>query len=435
MNEDRPQPFDTVFGVVAAWSVVAFAATTLPLRNWDYWFHLTVGRLVAFHHAIPNTNLFGFAAPADTPLLLPGWLGDVWLHQLHEVGGLVATLAARNLCALAAWGMLAWCMWKLTDGHARVTALIVGVGGLSFLAVAGFAGPQMFAWPIFAALCVLCVASLDRRLVRLSLPLAAAGASAFWANAATGFWVPAALLLAFAAVARHRKQSVGAYLLGAAAAVLGIFATPAGAAILPATLDSTGLQAWLILGGAVALAPAFHAIPRPTRGRPKPVVWAASLTLAGVALAAQPWTQDHWRIPAAVFGERVRQMPPLRGYAPSNTPVEAVEFLRTRGGQPRVLAAPHLSGYLLYELQEPGRPLPIVWGIPDRGLDAAVTVPRAKLLSDVEVMRGLLHQLRVEAVVVTPDMTQLAAQLEQTPQWNKVGTWGTASVYLRDPTQ
>lgn len=418
--------------VVAAWSIVALVAAALPLRNWDYWFDLTVGRLLALYHAIPAQNVFGFSSPPSTPIFVHTWIGDFWLYTLHQQGGLVAALAARNLCALTALALLAWCTYRLTERNAVATAIGVLASGLAFLAVSGFAGPQIFSWPLFGILAALSVASLTSRRLIWVVPLAFALGTGFWANASPNFWVPPLLAGSFALVARHRGETRRAWWFVAAVvtSIAAMFVTPLGVRVFEALFNGTGAESWLILAAPLVLAPIADRIPRWTRPVGRWVVVVAVALLAAAALSVQPWSDAHRAIPAMVFGDDVRQTDPLRGYGPASVPVEAVEVLRSWGSQPRVYAEPHLSGYLLYELQDPTSPAPIVWPVPDRPPTDEIAALSRAIETQPEVFRGAFRQFGVQAVLVTPGLGQLGAFIASAPDWQKVGEWPSGALYI-----
>jgi hypothetical protein len=412
--------------------VLSAVVAAVPLRNWDYWYHAAVGRLLAQHRAVPTSNVFGFSAPADTPVLISSWLGDYWLFRLHEMGGLVPSIATRNFCVMACWAAIAWCVYRLSDNNGRAAAIEVALAGFTFLALCAFAGPQMFAWPLFGALAAVLVASRSWTKARWLVVPVTGVVAALWANLADGFWVPAVMAAIFAGAARLQKESPLPYLLAAVVGAAGMLATPHGPGIARALFSPTGLETWLVLGAAVALGPLLRSA-RPMLHEVPALAGAAVCGLIVIiSIVLQPISGHHSAIPAAVFGEQVRQQQPLMGYGPADTPIEAVELLRTRGGQPRVYASPHLSGYLLYELQDPHRPAPIVWGVPDHPESDKAAKVHATLGTDPEVTRGVLHQLDIKAVIVTEQLRpSIADQLASLPEWEKVGEWPSATLYLR----
>lgn len=420
------------------WTLLAVVAATLPLRNWDYWFHLTVGRLLSTHRAIPNENLFGYSAPQETPVLIHAWIGEYWLYELHDMGGLVATLAVRNGSTLVAWACIGWCVYRLTDRHVVAAAASMLIGGIGFLAGAGFAGPQVFVFAPFGVLAMLFVAALSWERGLWVLPLATALLTAFWVNAAPNFWAPAVMALCFAGAAqvqgksRHRNFYAAAVVCSFAA----MFIHPLGPRVFLALLLGAGAETWIVLGVPLLLSPLLRALPRVERTFASPVTKYAALSVlllsAAAAIALQPWSDEHRAIPAAVFGDAVRQQPPLQGYGPSNTPVEAVEVLKSWGSQPRVYAAAHLSGYILYELQSPHHPERIVWPVPDWPPNDEVIEMKRAMESDREVFRGIFKQLDVRAVIVTPELGPIADFVVGVPDWVEIGTWPSGALYTHE---
>lgn len=413
-------------------AIVGIAAAAVPLRSWDYWYHLTVGRLLDMHHALPDVDIFSYTIEANTALMVQPWIGKFWLYRLHEVGGLPAAMLARNFCALAAIGIIAIAAYRLSSRNVGVTAGLTLLHGFSFVAVSMIAGPQMFAWPLFTLLLGIGLLVINHRINRWSM-LLFIPVAAFWANLAPQFIVPALLAIVFAAAAWKVERDVFVPSAIAAIGSIGaIFATPHGALVANAIPDMGGAEAWLILGAPLLIAPlATSLLDREPKPVSLPLGLAAPAALLCVMVALQPWTEAHRALPAMVFGDAVRQAPPLEGFAPSDTPVDAVEVLRLWGSQPRILAEAHLSGYILNEIQDPQSPEPIVWPSPDHAPSSAVAALQEQLIENPSVARGILQQYGVRAVLVSGDLEPIRPALDDAPEWERVFEADGVTLYQR----
>ena len=296
----------------------------------------------------------------------------------------------------------------------------------------------MLAWPLFAALLALSVAMLGRKRGLFMLPLTFAATTALWVNLAPNFWMPTLLAAAFYAVARWTSEPQTAKWFAASAAltVAAWFISPHGFGIVEGFLDWNSMEAWMLLAGPAALGPGIAALV-PARLPPVPRWTAAIVTtlLIAVTIAVQPWSDAHRAIPAAFFGDSVRSADPLRGYGPASIPIEAVEVMRSWGSQPRVYAEPHLSGYLLFELQDPMAPLPIVWPLPERGPTDEIAALERALITEPTVFRGVFQQYGVSAVLVTDGLAPLGEWLNAAPDWVEVGVWPSGTLYIPRPVR
>ncbi len=98
-------------GIEQLWAIMALAligafVALVPTPPHDFWWHLKAGELVATS-GIPSTNLFAWTLPADHPYTYATWLGEWLFYALYRAGGLGAAVMARNLLALAAFGLVA----------------------------------------------------------------------------------------------------------------------------------------------------------------------------------------------------------------------------------------------------------------------------------------------------------------------------------------
>lgn len=192
----RP-PFDlAIVWALLPVSLVLIVMGMLPLRSWDYWWHISIGRLIDHYQSVPAANHFLYTIPADAPSFVQPWMSQWALFWLHDVGGLQLALLVRNLVAAVVFGLLSVAAMRRSRSAMRGALLTVA----SFALALGFLGARthLFVWPLFGLLLWVGYQVHARR-----LPLAALvsfpAATALWANLHGSFFVPAALCLAFGA--------------------------------------------------------------------------------------------------------------------------------------------------------------------------------------------------------------------------------------------
>jgi hypothetical protein len=166
----------------------------VPTNSIDFWWHLKAGELVATS-GIPQTNIFAWSLPADTPYIYQSWLGEWLFFAAYQFGGLPATVLLRNLLGLAAFALVALTAyrrsdsWKLASG-AVLLALLMTINNLS-------TRTQNWSWLAFALLLLLLSGYVRGQLGArwlLLLPLLLA----FWANAHGAFAIGILVAGAFA---------------------------------------------------------------------------------------------------------------------------------------------------------------------------------------------------------------------------------------------
>jgi hypothetical protein len=179
-------------------ALMAIALALLPLRSWDYWWHLAMGRLFDASGVIPQANYFLYTLDAATPYVVQPWLGQWLLFRLHELGGLDLVLLLRDLLAAATFGAIGWAAARRS--HSRPLGAMAALIGLFFSFRCIDERPELLMWPIFTALLILAYDLRSRRRAWgwLALfPLVAA----LWVNVHGSFLMPAILAGAFAAAA------------------------------------------------------------------------------------------------------------------------------------------------------------------------------------------------------------------------------------------
>lgn len=176
----RALPFPTVehVWVLMALTLIGVLIALFPTPPHDFWWHLKAGELIA-NQGVPTTNLFAWTLPADQRFVYGSWLAEWLFYALYRLGGLGATVLARNLLGLAAFALVAVearrrsGSWRL----AALAALLAGAMALNTM----ITRPQNWAWPPFMLSVIVVGAYVDGQLRPRSL-LALPLIMAFWVN-------------------------------------------------------------------------------------------------------------------------------------------------------------------------------------------------------------------------------------------------------------
>ena len=191
-----PPPRLHGLGIDQLWLLVilagfgAFVSLT-PLAPNDFWWHLKIGQLTYQNSAIPNTNLFSWSLPSDTPFIYGAWLGEYLFYLLYHLGKLDLVIFARTVMALVAFWLVGY-EARRRSGSWRIAALvttpacIITINNL-------IVRPQNWSWLPFMVFFILLSRFADRQLRwhwLLSLPLI----MVFWVNAHGAFILGAVLV-------------------------------------------------------------------------------------------------------------------------------------------------------------------------------------------------------------------------------------------------
>jgi len=212
----------------AAFFVLAAIAAVAPIRSYDYFWHLTTGRWIVAHHAIPRFDPLTLAS-AHVPWINGEWLYELVLYALHGIGGDagIAIMSAMLAAAIFAIAIL------LTSQDAGVAFLIAAI------AFAG-ASDRLGVRPAAAAalLIVIAIGLLGSRLRLVPLTIAYGVLTISWINVH-----PSALLapvLAFVCILQTRESAARRAGIVAAASTTTLLVNPYGwnAILAPLRLTS-----------------------------------------------------------------------------------------------------------------------------------------------------------------------------------------------------
>ena len=192
-----PFTLDLVW-VLLPFSLVLLCFAMLPLRSWDYWWHITMGRLLHQYGAIPAANHFLYTMPPDAPSFVQPWLSQWIFFGLHDLGGLQSVLLLRNLIAATVAALLGFGAMRLSRSAMHGAVLTLLAFALAFPYIA--ARPHLFVLLLFVLLIWLGY-RIRRGQLSLGALLLFPATTVLWANLHGSFFVPAAIALAFGAAA------------------------------------------------------------------------------------------------------------------------------------------------------------------------------------------------------------------------------------------
>ncbi len=185
----RRLPSPLAILVVTGTALVCIVAVVHGLSDPDYYWHLTVGRLIAQTGQVPTADPFSFTY-AGQPWTAHEWLGELLMYLLVRGIGPVATMVAFGIAGMAGPAVLARVLHRQGVG---VPALGIGLLLATWIMV-GYATirPQVLSWALLGILVAILTeaqprlaggrALLPRRVVWLPAPFAR------WANL-HGLWI------------------------------------------------------------------------------------------------------------------------------------------------------------------------------------------------------------------------------------------------------
>jgi hypothetical protein len=232
-NSSKLLSLDLLWTILPA-ALIAITLGLLPLRSWDFWWHIAMGRLVNASGAVPAANYFLYTMDAATPSFIQPWLGQWVLFQLHHLGGLELVLLLRNVLAAAVFGAIGWTAAR-RSGAAPLGALAALIG-MVFCFRCIDERPELLVWPLFVVLLLLAYSiRAGRRPLGwlVFFPLA----TVVWVNVHGSFLMPAILAVAFGAAAladlllqpqKAPPGAVAAWGLTVAACLAALLVNPAG---------------------------------------------------------------------------------------------------------------------------------------------------------------------------------------------------------------
>lgn len=198
-------------------------ALFLPAYNPDLFWHLSAGRWIAEHWAVPRQELWSFTRAGATWQDFE-WLAQLFFYGAHQLGGLTAIWLLKVLLFAGAGALL------VEVARLHKAPLLARAGAFAAWAVASLpvcdARPEAFS---LILLCALIWGLEAHRLGRRPLPLwAVAAGFALWANLHAGFLFGLLLLGLYAAEEAARPWRWGPLATALAAAAAATLVNPYG---------------------------------------------------------------------------------------------------------------------------------------------------------------------------------------------------------------
>jgi len=105
---------------------------THPIRPYDFWWHITIGREILTTGRIPLVDIFSYTANGQAyPSYQMYWLMEIFLFSIYRLGGSALVIFAHSLIICSAYGVIFWICKKASQSW-RIAAF-----GLLFAAALG----------------------------------------------------------------------------------------------------------------------------------------------------------------------------------------------------------------------------------------------------------------------------------------------------------
>jgi hypothetical protein len=160
--------------VAAGLFVLIAVAAVVPIRSYDYFWHLATGRWIVEHHAIPRFDPLAVAS-AHVPWINGEWLYQIVLYVLHGIAGdgSISIVSALLVATIFTAGFL-FASREQETGVALLAAAIAFAGASDRLGVRPAAAAALFI--------LIALGLLGARLRLTPLTIAYAGLTIVWVN-------------------------------------------------------------------------------------------------------------------------------------------------------------------------------------------------------------------------------------------------------------
>ena len=197
-----PPPKEGKIWAVAA--VLSLPAFLLPVYNPDLFWHLSAGRWIIEHRALPRSDWLSFTS-AETPWVDFEWLAQLIFEGAYRLGGYASLWVLKGVLLLGIWFFLD----KTLELH-RLSTRVRAAGLVLWSAAAVMHAdirPELFSLLLFAlVLWILEGLRLGRRKVGAKEAIAAAALFAFWADLHLGFLIGLAVIALYGAAAASQGE-------------------------------------------------------------------------------------------------------------------------------------------------------------------------------------------------------------------------------------
>ena len=170
--------------ILLALSLTGVFIALVPTSPNDFWWHLKAGELIA-RGDFPQSNLFAWTLPADTPYIFQSWLGEWLFFMLYQAGGLQLVVFARNMLGLGAFALVGVEAWRRSGSWRLAAAVVVLAVAMSLNNLT--TRTQNWSWVPFVLTLLLCGFYRDGRLAVRWLVVGLPLLMVFWVNAHGAF--------------------------------------------------------------------------------------------------------------------------------------------------------------------------------------------------------------------------------------------------------
>jgi hypothetical protein len=183
--------------IAAACAFIGANAGLWPVRNFDYWWHVAMGRLGATTGTIPDQILFVYSVDPLAPSFVQAWLSQRIFWWMQHVSGdsVVPVLTLRNLALTAAAAIGGLVAWRRGAPALLVATMLIGASSLISAYVD--ARSHLMAWPLIFPVLAACYGAragvVSMRWPLVVLPVI----TALWSNLHGSFLVPSMVAFAF----------------------------------------------------------------------------------------------------------------------------------------------------------------------------------------------------------------------------------------------
>ncbi len=174
--------------------ILAFVISPFSISPNDFWWHLKVGQLIFNTHSIPTTNMFGWTLPINEPFIYGEWLGELLFYWLYRINGIYLIIFARNLLAIAAFGLVGYEAYRRSKSW-RLAGIVI-VLAVSMASNNLGVRPQIWAWVPFIVMFIVLGAFTNNQLKSYWL-LVCPLLMAFWVNSHGSYILAIILVVTF----------------------------------------------------------------------------------------------------------------------------------------------------------------------------------------------------------------------------------------------
>jgi hypothetical protein len=120
-----------IWGLTALVGILIFI-NTHPIRPYDFWWHITIGREILTTGKIPTFDIYSYTANGQAyPSYQMCWLMEIFLYSIYKIGGPALVVFIHSLIITSAYAIIFW-ICKITSKSWRIAAF-----GVLFAAALG----------------------------------------------------------------------------------------------------------------------------------------------------------------------------------------------------------------------------------------------------------------------------------------------------------